>query len=138
MNTLIAFFQLLKSKMDSIVLTDIKIDSDLIAAILKSPILSSYSHNSEILDLSNLPQDLEPMVHKMIQSIIFSCNIISFSTLVLLMTSLALTQSEMFPSQITQVEQLVRDWTLDILIQVDESLESELDVRRPFSISIIG
>jgi len=136
MNTMMSFFQLLKNKMTSIVLTDISIDSDLIASILESPILSSYSHDSELQYPSDLLQSPEPMVHKMTQSIIFSCNIISFSTLVLLSTNLAFTESDTFPSQIAQVEQLLRDWTLDILIQLDESLESELDVRGPFSISI--
>jgi hypothetical protein len=50
--------------------------------------------------------------------------------------SLAFAESDTSPSQITQVEQLLRDWTLDILIQLDESLESELDVRGPCSISL--
>lgn len=136
MNTMMAFFQLLQSKMASIVLTDVTIDSDLIASILESPILSSYPHDSEMQDPSDIPQSSESLAHKMTQSIIFSCNIISFSTLVLLTLNLAFTESDTFPSQIAQVEQLLRDWTLDILIQVDESLESELDVRGPCSISI--
>lgn len=136
MNTMMAFFQLLKDKMASVVLTDVTIYSDLIASILESPILSSYPHDSEMQDPSDLPQGSEPLVHKMTQSIIFSCNIISFSTLVLLTTNLAFTDNDTYPSQIVQVEQLLRDWTLDILIQLDESLESELDVRGPFSISL--
>ena len=136
MNTMMAFFQLLKRKMASIVLTDVTIDSDLIASILESPILTSYSHDSELQNPSDLLQGSEPMVHKMTQSISFSCNIISFTTLVLLTMNLAFTESDTSSNQIIQVEQLLRDWTLDILIQVDESLESELDVRGPFSISI--
>jgi hypothetical protein len=136
MNTMIAFFQLLKRKMSSIVLTDVTMYSDMIASILDSPIISSYSHDSEMKDPSNIPQSSEPMMHKMTQSIIFSCNIISFSTLVLLTMSLAFAESDTSPSQITQVEQLLRDWTLDVLIQLDESLDSELNVRGPFSISI--
>ncbi len=136
MNTMMAFFQLLKDKMASIVLTDVTIDSVLIGFILERPILSSYPHDSEMQDPSDLPQGSEPLVHKITQSIIFSCNIISFSTLVLLTMNLAFADSDTSPSQIAQIEQLLRDWTLDILIQLDESLESELDVRGPFSISI--
>jgi hypothetical protein len=136
MNTMIAFFHLMNSKIASIVLTDISIDSDLITAILESPILSSYSHDSEMQDPSNLHQDSEPIVFKMIQSAIFSFNILSFSTLVLLTIGLANLETEVHPNQINQVEQLLRDWTLDILIQVNESLESELNVRGPFSISV--
>jgi hypothetical protein len=136
MNTMMAFFQLLKSKMASIVLTDVTRYSDLITSILESTVLSRYPHDSEMHDPSDLPQSSEPIMHKMTQSIIFSCNIISFTTLVLLTMSLAFAESDTSPSQIVQVEQLLRDWTLDILIQLDESLESELDVRGPFSISL--
>ena len=126
----------MNSKIASIVLTDISIDSDLITAILESPILSSYSYDSEMQDPSDLHQDSEPIVFRMIQSAIFSFNILSFSTLVLLTIGLAKLETEVHPNQINQVEQLLRDWTLDILIQVDESLESELNVREPFSISV--
>lgn len=136
MNTMIAFFQLLKSKMNTIVLSDISINSHMIASILENPILSDYSHNSEIQDVSEIVEDSDSFLHNMIQSVIFSCNIFSFLTLGLLTVRLANPNGEISPSQISQVEQLLRDWTLDILIQIDESLECELEVRGPFDISI--
>ncbi|MCF2138404.1 MAG: hypothetical protein K9W43_14325 [Candidatus Thorarchaeota archaeon] len=135
-NTLIAFLQLVESKMTDSILTDNKIDTDLIAQVIENPILSTYSKNSEMQFPSELAITTESPALKLIRSVLFACNVASFSTLVLLAVSLANAELEIDHSRITQIEQLLRDWTLDILIQVDESLHTELDVRGPLDISV--
>ncbi|RLI52742.1 MAG: hypothetical protein DRO87_12715 [Candidatus Thorarchaeota archaeon] len=136
MNTMMALFRLLKEKMAISAPSDIRIESDLLASILQSPQVLSYPDDAELPDPSEMLQGTDPIMDKMVQSVVFSCNVTSFSTLVLLTMSLADAQHEMAPAKIGEMEELLRDWTLDILIQVRELLDSDLEVREPLSIAV--
>ncbi len=136
MNTMMAFFRLMESKLNNIVMSDITIDPDLITHAMGSKIMASYAHDSELQYPSEILVETDPTLHKMIQSIVFTCNMGSFITLVMLTMFLVRYEDEINAAQIAQMEQLLRDWTLDILIQVDESLDTELDVSEPLSIAV--
>ncbi len=135
-NTLIAFFHRLEEMMSSSELAKNAFDTEQITQALESPVFTKYAQDSEMPYPSELELNSHSAIEGIIRSVLFVCNIASFSTLVFLAAGLVHSKEELSTNQISQMEQLLRDWTLDFLIQVSESLHSELDVRGPLNISI--
>ncbi len=136
MNTTIAFFRLLKSRLENVTSADAKIDLDLFARVIEGPIFRAYPQDSELPYPSEISIEMDKATREMRQSVIFMLNMAAFWTLIMLTVGLAKYEPGLHPGQIDQIEQLLRDWTLDFLIQVNESLQVKLDVHGPFDISI--
>lgn len=136
MNTMLAFFNLLEGEINNLVIKDFKMDPGAINRTLRSPILSNYLVHPELQDPSDIPQEQDSLTYKLIQSLILTCNLISFQILIALVIHIAHAKIEIEPKQIDELEHLLRDWTLEILIQIEESFDVELDVGGPYDISI--
>ncbi|MEM2142137.1 MAG: hypothetical protein QXS20_07800 [Candidatus Thorarchaeota archaeon] len=135
-NTMMSFLKLLIDRADSIIIERNIPDPDLIASALNSPVIESYARDSEMLYPSEVPRDIDPRVRKIVQSLIFTSNMASLIVLVALTASTVEIAYSVTRRQIEQLERLLRDWALDILIQVREELNLELEVRGPFDISL--